>query len=1088
MKSSITTIVFVFISLQIYTQSTWTHYSQDFWVQDIKVVGDHVYVGNPTGFHVIDINTKETKLYQSVNSELRGSFVWELLETEDHIWVALNEGGIAKYDISESEISGRWEQYYTPLEGDFDSIHRARYMIEADDGTLWFDSAWGGKGFLNSIKEGAVYDHTHLFPEQPYDFSCHGSKRMYFRDDLSPLNYIDLETEELVEVILPRTFSRADSYTAFNDDLYVSFSDSLGHYLYLYDDDEWRKIDDWSGSIRLSSAVRGNDKIWLSDTQDPQNFISIDKDGFENFILDDFSNGLIDPGNRSYILNEDHAGGIWFVSHDYSSGETFIYRSINGELESYSITHSPLKQSIYEDDRVDFDCKGNLLLSGLVSIELFNPDSSTRIDVLDTRQFGDLNAIATDPNACRFYVAQEGHSSNPSYIHVFEDGIQVDTIVLESGWIGGLIATSDGKLVTSTLSDGIGFYDINLEEWTWNKDPLWDPILNRYNGIWSMNENVNGVLSFGTYNSLIVYDHGVWTTYDSSNSPLDRENIFTHLIDSKGNILVSYAGGIYMYNGSTWEYNTFYDPFKNYIASIFEDERGNYWLGTYDSGLLYWNGFSYDQYDIMNSGIPSNKIFDIRQNPVTNDLWLVADRGLIIFNRDDIEYKNGVFGKVFYDSGKDSEYDIGFDVGVPDVFININEESIITDLNGNYAYYPDATDSITIECDPKEDFEFTTSSEIITSFDDEDILDANFGVWKELEPTELEVDISVSPFLCSSEVSVWMSITNQGWQTTDGIATLTLPEDIEIISTYPLADNLIGNTASWSFDDLSYLQRKTFYVTIQGPSVEDILATNDTIDQVFIDMTGTLEYDGITTDYIETVPFLCAYDPNDKLSSSTGPSIDEYSLLGDDLVYTIRFQNEGNYKATNVIVTDSLSNHLDPNSIKIISSSHHVQTQLKRQENLLIFRFLEINLPPKSEDESGSQGFVKFRISQTEDLVENTEILNNAYIYFDNNAPIITNDTKNILVEELPTISSVSGGNDSDLFDFSIFPNPSEGRFEIRSVIQDYTYMVYNTMGGKVTSGKSESGKSGFDLNLPGMYTLVVCCKNSHQAVIIIKI
>src|SRR5690606_37869399 len=39
-----------------------------------------------------------------------------------------------------------------------------------------------------------------------------------------------------------------------------------------------------------------------------------------------------------------------------------------------------------------------------------------------------------------------------------------------------------------------------------------------------------------------------------------------------------------------------------------------------------------------------------------------------------------------------------------------------------------------------------------------------------------------------------------------------------------------------------------------------------------------------------TQPIRCAYDPNDKLALSAGPTQDGLSLLRDELLYTIRFQ------------------------------------------------------------------------------------------------------------------------------------------------------------------------------------------------------
>ena len=236
MKSLFSIISLFLFSSSILAQPSWNFFSADSWVQDIKVIDDFVYIGNPAGFHVFNIKTKKHKLFQSSNSDLRGSFVWEMLTKDDHVWIALNEGGLAKYNIEDDAFSGEWEQYYTPVLGDTDTLHRARNLIEDDEGTLWFDAAWDGRGFLMSLKDGVLSDHSDIFTEQPGLFSCHGSKRIYYRDSQSPLNYIDLQSLETVQVSLPDGFSEVGSYTSFYDDLFVSFSAGVANYIYIYDD------------------------------------------------------------------------------------------------------------------------------------------------------------------------------------------------------------------------------------------------------------------------------------------------------------------------------------------------------------------------------------------------------------------------------------------------------------------------------------------------------------------------------------------------------------------------------------------------------------------------------------------------------------------------------------------------------------------------------------------------------------------------------------------------------------------------------------------------------------------------------------
>ncbi|QQS30908.1 MAG: T9SS type A sorting domain-containing protein [Sphingobacteriales bacterium] len=145
----------------------------------------------------------------------------------------------------------------------------------------------------------------------------------------------------------------------------------------------------------------------------------------------------------------------------------------------------------------------------------------------------------------------------------------------------------------------------------------------------------------------------------------------------------------------------------------------------------------------------------------------------------------------------------------------------------------------------------------------------------------------------------------------------------------------------------------------------------------------------------------CAYDPNDKTVTPSGIGEQNYTLMDEELFYTIRFQNTGNDTAFYVRITDVLSSHLDHNSFRIINSSHDMQTY-RYSNGLVEFHFHDIMLPDSTTNEPGSHGFVMFAVKPLPSLSDNTPVNNTADIYFDQNPPIITNTTLNTLVYELP--------------------------------------------------------------------------------------
>ena len=158
-----------------------------------------------------------------------------------------------------------------------------------------------------------------------------------------------------------------------------------------------------------------------------------------------------------------------------------------------------------------------------------------------------------------------------------------------------------------------------------------------------------------------------------------------------------------------------------------------------------------------------------------------------------------------------------------------------------------------------------------------------------------------------------------------------------------------------------------------------------------------------------------SYDPNDK---SVYPSANIDTTV-EWLTYTIRFQNTGTDTARHVFITDTLSNALDVASFRLLSYSHQPSVQIKG--NALRFNFPYINLVDSPTNEPLSNGYVQYKIKLKPNQPIGTSINNTAFIYFDFNAPIVTNTTTNTIA--LPTsIASPS----REEFKFSLYPNPAK--------------------------------------------------------------
>lgn len=170
---------------------------------------------------------------------------------------------------------------------------------------------------------------------------------------------------------------------------------------------------------------------------------------------------------------------------------------------------------------------------------------------------------------------------------------------------------------------------------------------------------------------------------------------------------------------------------------------------------------------------------------------------------------------------------------------------------------------------------------------------------------------------------------------------------------------------------------------------------------------------------------LNSYDPNDKQCHlPTNLILAEQEDLG----YTIRFQNDGNYPALNVEIRDTISLNLDLSTFRLLASKHPVSFSIDQATREIVFRFSGIQLMSSQDCLEASQGFVSYSIEEVSNLPLNAVIENTAYIYFDFNPTIITNTTFNI--------NGFVGLTQNEQDVFSVYPNPTSDGFYIKGISQ----------------------------------------------------
>lgn len=260
--------------------------------------------------------------------------------------------------------------------------------------------------------------------------------------------------------------------------------------------------------------------------------------------------------------------------------------------------------------------------------------------------------------------------------------------------------------------------------------------------------------------------------------------------------------------------------------------------------------------------------------------------------------------------------------------------------------------------------------------------------------------------------TTWITVTNHSPYPT---APITLSFDHEAIFTFvsstEVPQSIASGNVTWSLPGLGPLANQQVEVHLQVPADPDLIGTTYTA-------AATITSAGDTYYANNAFEVVGAYDPNDITARTTAGSSTDYFLATDeDIVYTIRFQNTGNFPAQDVHILDTLSELLDMASIQIIGASHEFVAAYL-DDRTLRFDFPDIQLPDSTNDEPNSHGYVAYRIKPVASLNVGDAIENTAAIYFDLNPPVTTNTS-------VVNVQTIQGIHHQTITEVGVVPNPA---------------------------------------------------------------
>ncbi|MBK7966627.1 MAG: T9SS type A sorting domain-containing protein [Bacteroidetes bacterium] len=548
---------------------------------------------------------------------------------------------------------------------------------------------------------------------------------------------------------------------------------------------------------------------------------------------------------------------------------------------------------------------------------------------------------------------------------------------------------------------------------------------------------------------------------------------------SLGNELVLRAGGTFRVTSDTG--NTWTSPLRNGFPTG-QRPSGLYkangaWFSSSIAGQIYYS------FDLGDNWIqlPTNPEMTITgANPIFTMLngILYAGGNNVWWNDDTL---NIVSGTVYLDNNNNSLLDTGEPVLADHLlYTSPNNIAFDTDSNGNYQFFSAAAgDTLrailpSTYCQSNPDWFITTGQ----------AASADFGLYFFPGIQDLSIDITNrSVFRPGFDTYLDIDVKNFRTVLTPTILEVILDTSLVFQSASVTPDSINGDTLVFNIapillmekQEISILTETYFTTPLDTPiyckaTLKPIIG--DTVPQNNIS-----EINEITTG---------SFDPNDKKASYDPYFTPTQLMNGEEMIYTIRFQNTGSLPAINIFIRDTLSDFIDLQSFRLISMSHEGYFEFT-QNRTVTFYFDNINLPGESVDEPNSHGYVKYAVKYFPSLLYGTGIENTANIYFDFNPPITTNTVVTVIANPPFNVGFPEPNTSSQV---TIFPNPVSDLLNLRitngPINARYRLTVFTSTGKQIIQKYFTSAEYQLEVSAysNGIYTGILEEENTKHRMI----
>lgn len=266
-------------------------------------------------------------------------------------------------------------------------------------------------------------------------------------------------------------------------------------------------------------------------------------------------------------------------------------------------------------------------------------------------------AILQDSEGYMWFATQDGLNKYNGYEVSIYRNESNDPHSISSNDIRSLYQDKNGNLWIGTLGGGLNLYDRDMDQFIRFKGDIDHPQESLSdNSIWDIYEDNRGNFWVATSWGLnLLKRHGErdseylskvthFITESDNPTSISSNNISAIYEDSRGNLWVGTEEGLNILDRETGEFKRFMHDSEdqksigaNHITTIYEDQKGTLWIGTLGGGLNYYDYESQNFYQYLHDkndpySIAENSVYAIREDR-RGMLWIgTSNQGLDLFD------------------------------------------------------------------------------------------------------------------------------------------------------------------------------------------------------------------------------------------------------------------------------------------------------------------------------------------------------------------------------------------------------------------------------------------------------------------------